>query len=111
VYLHYDPYSKRQLGNRAGQLKRQRMDFLLLAPRRSRIVFEVDGRQHYAAADGVADPRRYAEMAAEDRALQLAGYEVYRFGAHELTTTDGAHGILQKFFYELLTRHNLVALA
>jgi very-short-patch-repair endonuclease len=77
------------------------MDSLLLTPRRSRIVLEVDGRQHYVAADGVADPRRYAEMAAEDRALQLAGYEVYRFGAHELTT-DGAHGILQKFFYEPL---------
>ncbi|MCA1670977.1 MAG: hypothetical protein LC799_01810 [Actinobacteria bacterium] len=50
MYLHYDPYTKRQLGDRPGQLERQRMDFLLLMPRRRRVVLEVDGRQHYARA-------------------------------------------------------------
>ena len=35
VYLHYDPYVRSQLGVQPGQLKRQRMDFLLLLPRRA----------------------------------------------------------------------------
>lgn len=104
VYLHYDPYTKRQLGNQPGQLKRQRMDFLLLLPQRSRVVVEVDGRQHYAMPGGAADPARYAEMVAEDRSLRLAGYEVYRFGAHELTSADAVDG-LRSFFRELLTAH------
>lgn len=60
-------------------LSRQRMDFLLLFPDRSRVVIEIDGRQHYAAEER-ADPGRYAEMVREDRALRLRGYEVYRFG-------------------------------
>jgi len=106
VYLHYDPYTKRQLGDRSGQLKRQRMDFLLLMPRRGRVVLEIDGRQHYATPDGRADPARYAEMVAEDRALRLDGYEVYRFGAHELTN-DGARTVIQRFFHTLLACHGL----
>jgi hypothetical protein len=60
------------------------------------------------AADGVADPRRYAEMAAEDRALQLAGYEVYRFGAHELTTVRPEHvGVSQTILNAMLTGPSL----
>ncbi|MGJ3557997.1 hypothetical protein ACR6C2_00075 [Streptomyces sp. INA 01156] len=46
VYLHYDPYTRKS-GKQSGALPRQRMDFLLLAPDRSRIVLEVDGVQHY----------------------------------------------------------------
>lgn len=46
VYLHYDPYTRKS-GKQSGALHRQRMDFLLLAPDRSRIVIEVDGVQHY----------------------------------------------------------------
>ena len=83
VYLHYDPYMRSRFGYRPGQLKRQRMDFLLLLPRRARVVLEIDGVQHYSR-DGVPDPKLYAEMVAEDRALRLARYEVYRFGGHEL---------------------------
>lgn len=105
VYLHYDPYTKRQLGDRPGQLKRQRMDFLMLLPRRARVVLEVDGRQHYASSDGLADPVRYAEMAAEDRSLRLAGYEVFRFGAHELTVDKTAVD-LRTFFRQLLELHD-----
>ncbi|MGF6884992.1 very-short-patch-repair endonuclease [Nocardia sp. GAS34] len=103
VYLHYDPYTKRQLGNRPNQLERQRMDFLLLLPHRRRIVIEVDGRQHYASRDGIADPALYSTMVAEDRRIKLAGYEVFRFGGHELTR-DAAESarLLDTFFLDLL---------
>lgn len=80
VYLHYDPYNRWA----GGTLPRQRMDFLLLLPRRRRVVLELDGIQHYADGGGRADPARYAVMAAADRELRLAGYEVYRFGGHEI---------------------------
>ena len=82
VYLHYDPYTLRELPN-GSALVRQRMDFLLLLPYRQRVVIEIDGKQHYAEGD-TASPRRYAEMVAEDRTLRLLGYEVYRFGGFEL---------------------------
>jgi len=97
VYLHYDPYTRRA-GGTAGP---QRMDFLLLLPRRRRVVLELDGTHHYARDDGGADPARYAVMAAADRELQLAGYEVYRFGGHELADRVGARGLLDSFFDRL----------
>ena len=104
VYLHYDPYTIKQLrGER--RLKRQRMDFLLLLSERARIVVEVDGKQHYADGD-MADPRLYAAMVAEDRNLQLAGYEVYRFGGYELLR-DEAQGIIEFFFTRLFERHEV----
>src|ERR1017187_8680068 len=82
VYLHYDPYTLRELPN-GSALVRQRMDFLLLLPYRQRVVIEIDGKQHYANGN-TASPQRYAEMVAEDRRLRLLGYEVYRFGGVEL---------------------------
>ncbi|MEV7683189.1 hypothetical protein AB0O64_32305 [Streptomyces sp. NPDC088341] len=112
VYLHYDPYTRKS-GEHSGALHRERMDFLLLAPDRSRIVIEVDGAHHYGiknptGADGrttyTASPRLYSEMVAEDRRLRLAGYEIYRFGGWELTRPDSPH-IVSDFFTELLTRH------
>ncbi|PVX97661.1 hypothetical protein [Paraburkholderia unamae] len=61
------------------------MDFLLLLPHGIRIVIEVDGLHHRGAPDTRrADVYRYAQMAAADRDLKLAGYEIYRFGASEL---------------------------
>ncbi len=88
-------------------LKRQRMDFLLLFADGSRVVIEVDGKQHYADGDA-ASPRRYAEMVAEDRRLRLAGYDVYRFGGAELHPDDlAAPQRVSTFFDDLLTRHNL----
>lgn len=53
VYLHYDPYTMREIAARGGPgpLVRQRMDFLLLLPNRTRIVIEVDGKHHYAAGE------------------------------------------------------------
>ena len=81
------------------------MDFLLLLADRSRVVIEVDGKQHYADGD-TASPRRYAEMVAEDRKLRLTGYEVYRFGGAELHPDDpDAPARVQQFFDELLDRH------
>lgn len=104
VYLHYDPYTVKELGRKSGvELKRQRMDFLLLLRDRARVVIEVDGKQHYA--DGAsADPTRYAEMVSEDRRLRLAGYEVYRFGAAELQSAN-AKRLVTQFFDNLLARH------
>jgi hypothetical protein len=87
VYLHYDPYTLRELPRNGSALARQRMDFLFLLPYRQRVVIEIDGQQHYADGD-VASPKRYAEMAAEDRKLRLQGYELYRFGGYELMASN-----------------------
>ena len=78
------------------------MDFLVLLPHRRRIVLEIDGVQHYADHEGRASPERYAEMVAADRELRLVGYEVYRFGGHEIADRRLASGILDKFFDALL---------
>lgn len=105
VYLHYDPYTRTELAAGSGQtLVRQRMDFLLLLPDRARVVIEVDGRQHYANDQGVAVTSKYAEMVREDRRLRLAGYEVYRFGGHELSDDHGER-VAGEFFAALLDRH------
>lgn len=105
VYLHYDPYTAKELLTGPGQtLIRQRMDFLMLLPNRARVVIEVDGKQHYSSGSQ-ASPARYAEMVAEDRRLRLAGYEVYRFGAYELMQADGS-AKAQEFFKALLARHS-----
>lgn len=80
------------------------MDFLLLLPRRARVVLEIDGIQHYAD-DGAPSPRRYAEMVSEDRALRLARYEVYRFGQELVGGRAAAAGMLNSFFDRLLALH------
>lgn len=102
VWLHYDPYMRAGPEQRPGSVIRQRMDFLLLMPGRRRVVLEVDGRHHYAAGDGQADPQRYARMVAEDRRLRLTGYEVYRFGGAEFVKPLDAAARLDEFFDELL---------
>ena len=102
VWLHYDPFTRKSWLPRPGAVIRQRMDFLLLPPNHRRVVLEIDGRHHYAHDDGRADPGRYATMAAEDRRLRLAGYEVYRFGAAEFG--QDSHGeFLEPFFDDLLS--------
>ncbi|MFA1538590.1 hypothetical protein [Actinomadura monticuli] len=100
VYLHYDPKTRKQRGGKDSVLGRERMDFLLLRQHGKRIVLEVDGQHHYAEG-AIASPRLYSKMVAEDRALRLKGYEVYRFGGHELLQ-DGATDMLRRFFAELL---------
>lgn len=44
-------------------------------------------------------------MVREDRRLRLDGYEVYRFGGHELVDTDTGARMLNEFFDALLERH------
>lgn len=121
VYLHYDPYTRRQRGDEQF-LARQRMDFLMLLEQGVRIVIEIDGRHHYAAPDPqasdrfIASAQRYAEMVAEDRRLRLAGYEVYRFGGHEFLDVDFeqrkigplAQQCVVEFFDRLLARHGVL---
>lgn len=68
-------------------------------------MIECDGKQHYADDDGRANPRKYAEMVAEDRALRVRGYEVYRFGGHELK--EGSETRIGAFLDALHARHNL----
>lgn len=104
VYLHYDPYTLKQLQNQR-RLVRQRMDFLLLLSDRIRIVIEIDGKQHYAE-ENKASPRLYSEMVAEDRRLKLAGYEVYRFGGYELSQ-ENSKEIVEKLFIKLFEKHSL----
>lgn len=120
VYLHYDPYTRRQRGDEKF-LARQRMDFLLMLDHGVRIVIEVDGRQHYAVLDPgaperyIANAQRYAEMAAEDRRLRLMGYEVYRFGGYEFPDVDleqrrigsRAKQCVSEFFERLYAKHNV----
>jgi very-short-patch-repair endonuclease len=104
VYLHYDPYTRLQ--RRApGSLRRQRMDFLLLMRGRCRLVLECDGKHHYADDDGLASPRRYAEMVAADRELNLAGYEVVRFGGAEFQDAEQSLPMLRSYFTRLFTAH------
>lgn len=102
VYLHYDPYTIKEL--RAGRyLIRQRMDFLLLFSHHQRVVIEVDGVQHYSDEKGTPSPERYAEMVAADRDLRLVGYEVYRFGGFELQEPTAC----ERFFRKLFQKHGL----
>ena len=109
VYLHYDPETVTRRAMTSGAvLERQRMDFLMLLPGRHRVVIELDGRHHYATADGTASPPLYAEMMVEDRRLRLAGYEVFRFGGHEFVDLDAGKRLATAFFTELLKRHGVL---
>jgi hypothetical protein len=71
VYLHYDPAVVKTLRHRLS-LPRQRMDFLLLLPRRQRIVLEVDGKHHFSENDHPS-LKAYADMVSADRELRLTG--------------------------------------
>lgn len=105
VYLHYDPLTRKQRRalNKPDRLNRERMDFLLMLPSGARVVLEVDGVQHYSVGsddDRRPSPQLYGEMMAEDRALRLRGYEVFRFGGNELMG-DSAPDMLREFFTAL----------
>lgn len=114
VYLHYDPQvTKYRTG--PTPLVRQRMDFLLLLPRRERVVIEVDGIEHYSVPDESdpedrdkrkPSPRAYSEMVAEDRRLRLTGYEVFRFGGHELNGPRAGELVLT-FFRQLFEQRGV----
>ncbi|MFF3085641.1 hypothetical protein ACFVRB_11390 [Streptomyces nojiriensis] len=112
VYLHFDPLTERQRKalNKPRRLARERMDFLLLLPGGVRIVIEVDGKHHYAREvpkgsdnwEVAAD--LYSEMAAEDRALRLKGYEVFRFGGKEICEAKEDLSFIRRFFSDLEAR-------
>lgn len=104
VYLHYDPYTIKQLGG-LNRLVRQRMDFLILFSAKDRVVIEVDGSQHFAE-NGEPSLRKYADMVEADRDLRLAGYEIYRFGSNELVGA-GSETKIQDFFTRLMRKHGL----
>lgn len=120
VYLHYDPYTKRERGDQ-NHLVRQRMDFLMLLEQGIRIVIEVDGRQHYGEPDPHdrdryrASPSLYARMVEEDRLLRLLGYEVYRFGGSDFHDTalgnsvpgPASRQVAEVFFSRLLRKHGV----
>src|SRR4051794_29707412 len=94
-----------ELAKRHGRvLKRRGPDFLLLLADHSRVVIEIDGKQHYADVE-VAGPRLYADMVSEDLGLRLTGYQVYRWGGAELHPDDlAALRRVEAFFDELLER-------
>ena len=104
VWLHWDPSTVKERGRDA--LLRFRMDFLLLLPQGVRVVIEVDGKHHYADDTGRADVVRYAQMVAADRELKLAGYHIFRFGAHELLG-ESAEAVVKSFFESLFRRYGV----
>lgn len=104
VWFHWDPQTVSRRGKDA--LLRSRMDFLLLLPGGIRVVIEIDGKHHYSDATGRSSPGLYAEMMAADRALRLVGYEVYRFGVHELQQPN-AENVLIGFYRSLFERYSL----
>lgn len=61
-----------------------------------RIVFEIDGIQHYAEDEialgnrykRYASPAKYAEIMKAHRKMSLTGYDVYRFCGRELWAND-----------------------
>ena len=79
----------------------------MLFPNRVRVVLEIDGKHHYGDSEGRVSPRRYAEMAVADRELRLAGYEVYRFGAAELSDEKTSQAVAAEFFEALFERHHV----
>lgn len=106
VWLHWDPQTVNRRGRDA--LFRFRMDFLLLLPHRVRVVIEVDGKHHYCDGEGRGDVGKYAAMMHADRDLRLAGYEVFRFGAAELLSSE-ADQLVKNFFEALFKRHAIRA--
>jgi len=112
IYLHYDPYTLKQL-NGGSRIPRQRMDFLLLLPGNNKVVIEIDGKQHYTKDNSnESSPKKYAEMVSEDRNLKLRGYELYRFGGYELKANNAfqeaqAKKTINDFFKQLFTKHQI----
>ena len=103
VWLHYDPKTVMARGSDA--LLRQRMDYLMLLQSGARIVIEIDGQHHYSSGER-PDSKRYAAMAKADRDLKLCGYDVYRFGAYELSGETGGSNVVA-FFEDLFQKHRI----
>ncbi|MFR5048760.1 MAG: hypothetical protein ACLUDH_10690 [Faecalispora sporosphaeroides] len=105
VYCHYDPKTANM---RNGQIYvHQRMDFLMLLPSHKRIVFEIDGAQHYSV-DGKASPELYSKMVNDDRKLKLYGYDVYRFGGYEFKEELKCRETIEDFFSKFFKFYNIM---
>ena len=102
MYLHYDPYTLKQLKGKK-RLVRQRMDFLLLLPSGNRVIVEIDGKHHYSKGD-ISSPKLYSEMVSEDRDLKLRGYNIFRFGGYELST-NSSETLIKEFIRKLFKNH------
>jgi very-short-patch-repair endonuclease len=105
VYLHYDPYTVKQLKGKV-RLDRQRMDFLILFSNSDRVVIEVDGKQHYSVADKPS-PELYSKMVSADRDLKLMGYQLFRFGGYELQEDEGGAALVIDFFERLFAKYGI----
>lgn len=105
VWMHWDPKTVKDRG--ADALLRFRMDYLMLFPHGVRVVIEVDGKHHYSDSVGNADARLYAKMVNADRDLKLSGYQVFRFGAVELTDSPAGKAIVAEFFQSLFDRYRV----
>ncbi|MFD6422223.1 hypothetical protein [Streptomyces sp. NPDC060198] len=109
VYVHFDPLTERQrqILKKPRTLDHERKDFLMLLPGGVRIVIEVDGKHHYAREvpkgsdkwEVAAD--LYSKMVADDRALRLKGYEVFRFGGKEILEAREDLNFIRHFFRDL----------
>lgn len=106
VYLHYDPFAKNARGNSI-IYTHQRMDFLMLLPDGIRIVFEIDGKQHYSKNEKAA-PELYAEMVTDTRNLMIKGYEVYRFGGYEFMEEQNPKNMINNFFNRLFAKYSVI---
>ncbi len=104
VWLHWDPHTVKARGAKA--MLNLRMDFLMLLPLGHRIVLEVDGKQHYAIGDR-ADPSVYAATMRASRELALARYNVFRFGAADLTDRRATERLLREFFDDLFRTYHV----
>lgn len=106
VYLYYDPLTIKQRGWK--MFEHQKMDFMMLFSKATRVVIEIDGKQHYATEDGKASPSRYADMVKAQRDMTIYGYEVYRFGGQEFVgNKDQVITMLQDFFVTLFRKHGV----
>lgn len=115
VYLYYD--SKVQKERLKKIFDHQCMDFLMLISESQRIVFELDGVQHYAGLEEVevngnkrahiASVDKYARMVSAQRDMTLAGYEVYRFGGKELYNESGRN-LVKSFFKSLFEKYGII---
>ena len=104
VYCHYDPKTANM---RNGQIYvHQRMDFLMLLPSYKRIIFEIDGSQHYSI-EGKASPELYSKMVEDDRKLKLYGYDVFRFGGYEFKEEQNCREAMEDFFSKLFKFYNI----
>ncbi|WP_257131258.1 endonuclease domain-containing protein [Bacillus cereus] len=66
---------------------RYTMDFMVIPNNKTKIIIEIDGREHYSELKNkqyIAKPCLYAAQVKEDRELKLKGYSVFRFGGFEV---------------------------